>query len=222
MSRKNRTVYIYALMDPDGHIGYIGQSVNPWMRYDQHMCETADTQKGKWIRSLKDRGAKPGLAILQKTDKSDANYVEKWWIILGRSRGWQLSNMGQPTRKNPNFSELFAQQLKDDFDNFKIEHDPVIFISRRHIQRMATTLHVMLGVLIGIFLGWHTYLLEASIGSNQIAAVCYGLVVFLVMSHANFLWATGEFKKNTYKNLTLYGVSILPVLVTALIILVYG
>lgn len=222
MSRKNRTVYIYALTDPDGHIGYIGQSVNPWMRYDQHMCETADTQKGKWIRSLKDRGAKPGLAILQKTDKSDANYIEKWWIILGRSRGWQLSNMGQPTRKNPNFSELFAQQLKDDFESFKIEHDPVLLISRRHIQQAATALHVALGIIVGIILGWNTYLVEARFAPHPITAICYGIVPFIIISHGNFLWATGEFRKDMHKHLTMYGFALAPVLITVLIILVYG
>jgi len=222
VSRKNREIYIYALTDPDGHIRYIGQSVDPLVRYDQHIGETADTPKGRWIRELKSRGAKPGLTILEKTDKSNANYVEKWWITLGHSRGWQLCNVGKPTRKNPSFGDLFSKQLRDDFDKFKIEHDPVVLITRGHIRQAATALHVLLGVVVGVILGWHTYLIEASVVPNPIAAIFYGFVPFLIIAHGNYLWATGKFKKDMQNNLTIYGVALAPVLVTVLIFLVFG
>lgn len=197
---KNRVVFIYALTDPAGNIRYVGQSVNPQIRYEQHIADSADTPKTKWIRELSRMGAKPELVILEKTDKINADYTEKWWMALGRKRGWQLSNVKTAPGRNPNFAELFTEQLREDFEQFVIEHDPVIFITRQHVKVIAFWLRVVIGIIVGAFIGWSAYSLEMRTGSTDMGAVYYGLTMFLSLSHLNFLWATGMFKDANSKS----------------------
>jgi len=213
---KERTVYIYGLTDPNGYIRYVGQSVNPQARYEQHMADDADTPKTRWIQGLSKNGSKPGLIILEKTDQPTANFAEKWWMTLGKKRGWQLSNSKSVPGKNPNFTELFAEQLREDFEQFAIDHDLVLLVTRRHIYQATRALHILIGVILGVFIGWNTYLLELTFQSPLLVAICYGFVCFVIIAHLNFLWATGSFKKNARKNLTLSGVALLHVLASVL------
>lgn len=72
---------VYGICDPDtGVIRYVGKSVDPPMRFRQHIrnafCSDSRTHLANWIRSL-DRA--PELTILEY-DPSDANSAERAWI----------------------------------------------------------------------------------------------------------------------------------------------
>ena len=185
-------VYIYGLTDPNGSIKYIGKSGNPRVRYDQHLADHADTPKTRWIRELLSNGYKPGLIILEKVDPQQAYFTETWWIVLGRSRGWALTNVGLPTRHSPNFGDLFAQQLKEEFDQFRLEHDLVLFISRGQIQRLAYVLRLGVAVFIAVAYGWSIYFFQMSFLGSWESALFYGFAACGITCYTNFFWAVRE------------------------------
>lgn len=211
---RNRVVFIYALTDPAGNIRYIGQSVHPEIRYIQHVKESAATNKAEWISELLRVGAEPILVILEKTDKKNADYKEKWWITLGRTRGWQLSNMGNPSRSNPDFSALFADQLRQEFEQFMVAHDPVIFVTRRHISSIVKLLHVWAGLIAGALVGYYTYQFDVMFIPPLMAFV-YGFTCFVIIAHMNYLWAVGEFRENARKYITMSAIALSQVAISA-------
>lgn len=192
---EDKTVYIYGLTDASGNVRYVGQSVLPWVRYDQHLAEEADTPKGRWIRQMLAKGNKPGLVILDKTDKANARYVEMWWIVLGRQKEWRLTNAVNPTWKSPAFGDMFTQHLRDDFDNFIAEHQPVFIVTQKHKEQATFYLRIILGLLIGLTMAWNVYYFESSIAPHSMIAVFYAFVVFVVAGYAGFFWALDEFKQ---------------------------
>ena len=191
-----RIVYIYGLTDPNGSIKYVGQSVNPQLRYAQHLVDSADTPKTRWIRELLSNGYKPGLIILEKVEPQQADFTEKWWIVLGRNRGWELTNVGFPTRNNPDFGDLFTQQLKEEFEQFRIDHDPVLFISRGQIHRFAVVLRLGLAASIAVAYGWSVYLFEMSLSGSWGSALFYGFTACVITCYTNFFWAVRDFKSS--------------------------
>jgi hypothetical protein len=92
---KYEPVYIYALIDPrDEKIRYIGQSIKPDKRYEQHLNEI-ETNPGKigWINGLEIRGLKPEMKILEVANEKTWQDRERWWIERGREFGWPLLNI---------------------------------------------------------------------------------------------------------------------------------
>lgn len=189
-----RIVYIYGLTDPNGSIKYVGQSVNPQLRYVQHLADSADTPKTRWIRELLSNGYKPGLIILEKVEPQQADFTEKWWIVLGRNCGWELTNVGSPTRNNPNFGDLFTQQLKEEFDQFRLEHDLVLFISRAQMQRCILALRLGLAAIIAVAYGGSVYFFEMSFSGSWRSALFHGFTACMITCYTNFFWAVREFE----------------------------
>lgn len=188
-----RIVYIYGLTDFNGDIRYIGQSVNPRLRYMQHLVDSADTPKTRWIRELLSKGYKPGLVILEKVELQQANFTETWWIALGRKRGWELTNVSYPTRNNPDFGDLFRQQLKEEFEQFRLNHDPVLFISRAQMQRCVYALRLGLAASIAVAHGWSIYFFEMSFSGSWGSALFHGFTACMITCYTSFFWAVSKF-----------------------------
>lgn len=86
--------YIYALVDPrDNTIRYVGQTDDMKRRYSQHVSRIEETTKGAWIQELRALNQKPYIVMLDICDdQRQSNYLESWWMILGRRQGWRLVN----------------------------------------------------------------------------------------------------------------------------------
>lgn len=79
-------VYIYALCHPaTREPRYIGQSVDPASRYNQHLSDKKG-RKAAWITRLKRRQKRPVLLILAFVPSTSADSIERFLIgFFGRS-----------------------------------------------------------------------------------------------------------------------------------------
>lgn len=90
-----RTVYIYALEDPEaGDVRYVGRSVAPHLRYFAHLSAATNALMATWIRELRQRGLKPRMIILEKTDSCQCDDAEKRWIEFYKTRSDLLNVTG--------------------------------------------------------------------------------------------------------------------------------
>ncbi len=88
------TAFIYGLVDPvTRDIRYIGKSIRPKERLQNHMNEVSTCHRSHWLQSLKKRSLKPELVILEELTKSDRwQDCERKWIKYGNDSGWPLTN----------------------------------------------------------------------------------------------------------------------------------
>lgn len=88
------TVYIYGLTDPEtDEIRYIGKSIRPTERVNNHMNEKSNCHRSHWLQSLKAKGQWPGLVILEMINGAwPWQHSERHWIAYGRKMGWRLTN----------------------------------------------------------------------------------------------------------------------------------
>jgi len=87
-------IHIYGLADPiTKDIRYIGKSERVKERYANHMNDNSKTHKVNWIKSLKSKGQKPFLIILEELSDTD-NWQEKeiFWIKTAKDKNWNLVN----------------------------------------------------------------------------------------------------------------------------------
>jgi hypothetical protein len=94
MTNENHTAYIYGLVCPlSGGIRYIGKSIKPKERLQNHMNEKSKCHRSNWLASLKKDGLKPSLVIIE-TVPLDVSWQdrERYWILHGRELGWELTN----------------------------------------------------------------------------------------------------------------------------------
>lgn len=87
-------VYIYALVDPEnGEIRYIGKSIRPAERLQNHMNDRSNCHRSHWLQSLKARGLRADLIVLERIDGAwPWQHSERHWIACGRANGWRLTN----------------------------------------------------------------------------------------------------------------------------------
>lgn len=91
--------YVYVLIDPISLIvRYVGKSVDPSIRFRNHLKETILTQtnpyKFNWIQSLLKRDLKPILKTIECTKLSLIDDRERYWISLYRKLvGTKLTNI---------------------------------------------------------------------------------------------------------------------------------
>jgi predicted GIY-YIG superfamily endonuclease len=87
------TVFIYALKDPNGHIRYVGKTINPRQRMIRHLSTWGNTtHKGFWIRKLLQEGLKPTMVILERVTNEKWRQAETRWIRRLRRAGFDLTN----------------------------------------------------------------------------------------------------------------------------------
>lgn len=107
--------YIYALVDPrDNTIRYVGQTDDTKRRYSEHTNRIEATAKGAWIQELRSLDLRPSVVVLDTCDdQRQSNYLESWWMILGRRQGWQLVNGTSPSieRVKESVKALYTDEL---------------------------------------------------------------------------------------------------------------
>lgn len=65
--------FVYGLAEPDtGRIRYVGRSIDPWRRIDEHVSAAATDPIHGWVAELRDRGLSPLLVILAPIGPSDS------------------------------------------------------------------------------------------------------------------------------------------------------
>lgn len=87
-------IYIYGLVDPNTHdVRYIGKSIRPRERLQNHCNDHASCHRTYWIQSLVSRGQHPELVILEElSDTDDWQSSERAWIAKARAAEWPLTN----------------------------------------------------------------------------------------------------------------------------------
>lgn len=92
--KRVKWAYIYGLVDPHtDEIRYIGKSIRPYQRIQNHMNDTGSCHRVHWLQSLKKLGLKPHVIILDRiADEDDWQALEKYWIALGYDMDWPLTN----------------------------------------------------------------------------------------------------------------------------------
>lgn len=94
MKTSDKIVYIYGLVDPvSNKIRYVGKSIDPEARLEQHIKDQSHIYKTHWIRSLLGRGLAPTCTILEIVKPgNDWEASERYWIGKGYEEGWPLTN----------------------------------------------------------------------------------------------------------------------------------
>lgn len=89
-----KPVYIYALVDPEtDQIRYIGKSIRPKERLQNHMNEKSNCHRSHWLQSLKKKGLKPHLVIIEEIYGAwPWQESERYWIAYARKHDWPLTN----------------------------------------------------------------------------------------------------------------------------------
>lgn len=90
-------VYIYTLLDPDNpeFVRYVGKTVNPKNRYNQHIYisdKKATSKNSKWVKSLIKSGKNPIMEIIDCVTEDVWQHYEKYYIKLFKSCGALLNN----------------------------------------------------------------------------------------------------------------------------------
>lgn len=89
------SVYIYALIDPESEeIRYIGKSIRPEQRLQNHINEPpTNCHRSHWIQSLKVRGLRPELIIIEEIRGAwPWQESERYWIKRCLAAGMRLTN----------------------------------------------------------------------------------------------------------------------------------
>lgn len=89
---------VYALTDDLGTIRYVGKTFNIKTRLTAHITRARRTNStlhsSNWIRSLLDRGHRPGIIVLERPETESQCFVrEIFWISHYRSIGNDLCNI---------------------------------------------------------------------------------------------------------------------------------
>jgi GIY-YIG catalytic domain-containing protein len=88
------SIFIYGLIDPfTDEVRYIGKSIRPKERLRDHCNDHSDCHRTHWIQSVRARGKRPRLVILEELSTDmDWQIVEQRWIAQARAAGWPLTN----------------------------------------------------------------------------------------------------------------------------------
>lgn len=88
-----KAIFIYALIDPETKdIRYVGKSIRPRARLTNHLNEKSRCYRTHWLQSLRRRGLRPILRLLDILPLSgNWQAVERDWIARARE-AWSLVN----------------------------------------------------------------------------------------------------------------------------------
>ena len=86
-------VFIYTLEDPiTNEIRYVGKTNNLKVRYSNHLVEKAKCHRKNWIKSLKNKGLKPIMKVLDAVPEKEWQFWEIFYISLLKTWGFSLVN----------------------------------------------------------------------------------------------------------------------------------
>jgi hypothetical protein len=87
------TTAIYALIDPrTGLIRYVGKANDPKRRLADHLRDTRDCHRVRWIQALVRDNLQPELTILEIVADAHWQTAEQRWIETLRAQGIPLTN----------------------------------------------------------------------------------------------------------------------------------
>jgi hypothetical protein len=89
-------IYIYILIDPETQqVRYVGKTKTPSRRYSQHIseCSKIKSYKNNWILSLKNKGIKPEMVVIDECNFDNWIFLEQWYIELFKSWNFNLTNL---------------------------------------------------------------------------------------------------------------------------------
>ncbi len=91
---ESRAVFIYSLIDPrTNETRYVGKSIRPQQRLQNHMNERSNCHRSHWLQGLKHLGLTPAMTILEKIPAgADWQEAECRWIAALKSSGARLTN----------------------------------------------------------------------------------------------------------------------------------
>lgn len=164
---------IYLLLDPRTNAPkYIGKTNDISIRMYGHLSEKTLTKKNNWIKSLKNKGLKPTVEIIDEVPENEWQFWEMHYISLYKSWGFDLLNGDQ--------GGLGAGRLSEETKRK---------ISLNSSQQKAVLQYDLSGSFVK---EWRT-LKEASksvcVSGASISAACRGLQ----RKAAGFLW---QYKEN--------------------------
>lgn len=133
-------IFIYALIDPETNkIRYIGKSIRPKERLQNHMNEVANCHRSHWLQSLKAKGKKPYQVILQELeDGSDWQSCEVAWIKYGKSHGWPLTNNTDGGDGVPGLPEETRKRMAAIWSGRKHKPETIEKLKRARANRVIT------------------------------------------------------------------------------------
>jgi len=88
-------IYIYTLSDPTtNEVRYCGKTKDMSIRYKSHLKTSPKykNRKRNWVKSLKNKGIKPVMEVIDIVDVENWNFWEKYWISQLKSWGFNLVN----------------------------------------------------------------------------------------------------------------------------------
>lgn len=88
-------IWIYTLSDPETfQIRYVGKTNNLKRRYATHTTSFhSKSHVVNWIKSLKSRGLKPIMEVLDEVDDNVWVIMEQYWIAQIKAWGFNLVNL---------------------------------------------------------------------------------------------------------------------------------
>ncbi len=116
------TTYIYTLTDPvTGTIRYVGKTINPNERLQQHLHNKQTTTRcGQWIAALARLHLKPFMNIVAEVQEDeDWSDVEQAWIEWGIAVGLPLLNIMHSNIDAP--EPVNIETLDERIDRLKAE-----------------------------------------------------------------------------------------------------
>lgn len=107
------TQYIYGLFDPEtGLLRYIGITVRPRDRFENHCNEKRGTWRTNWIQGLREKGLKPVMYILERYPiDCDWETIEKGWIKIAKEAGFKLTNCTEGGDGVKNISQEVREKM---------------------------------------------------------------------------------------------------------------
>lgn len=99
-----KIVKIYALIDPEsGLMRYVGQTRQRYLctRLAQHWLARDSTPKSEWVRSIKAKGLKIRIVLLDQVSVDDAVRAERAWIEKISAEAGVLLNVYDPDLSLP-------------------------------------------------------------------------------------------------------------------------
>jgi len=114
------TYKVYTLKCPTtGAIKYIGVTNNVSRRFSEHLSRVEDTEKYRWINSLKENGLKPICEILEETEyMMIAFMLEEEYIKSYKALGHPIFNITDGGKNPPTRSGyVYTRAEKDHLAN---------------------------------------------------------------------------------------------------------
>jgi hypothetical protein len=108
---------IYSLKDPEtNEIRYVGKTISPlYKRLSSHYRDKNISYKTHWINSLKEKGVKPIIKIIEICDENNWEEREKYWISYYRekTRLTNYLNGGQGQQKGYKHTDEAKEKIRE-------------------------------------------------------------------------------------------------------------